>query len=151
MCMSELNWDLINHWNSVHVFDFALYIIVIAVLKMFLVLHTVCIIDTVATFIQDVFVSCSEDCENTQKCFYSVKWSSECIWLYETYLFNKNIAYKVLQVVYVLCLLCQVGQPATKICLGCMYHPKVNNFPCNVGINSAWLFFCPVISIHSCS
>jgi hypothetical protein len=62
-------------------------------LKIFSVLHTVCILDTAATFIQDVFVSCSEDCvRNTQKCIYSMKWSSECIWLYETYLCNKNIA-----------------------------------------------------------
>jgi len=54
------------------------------------VLHTVCILDTAATFIQDVFVSGNEDCvRNTQKCIYSVKWSSWWIWLYGTYLCNK--------------------------------------------------------------
>jgi len=57
------------------------------------VLYTVYILGTAATFIQDVFVSCSEDCvRNTQKCIYSMRWSLECICLYETYLCNKNIA-----------------------------------------------------------
>jgi hypothetical protein len=45
-----------------------LKLIIIIVLKIFLVLHTVCILGTAATFIQDVFVSCSEDCvRNTEK------------------------------------------------------------------------------------
>ena len=62
-------------------------------MKIFLVLHTVCILGTAATFVQDVFVSCSEGCvRNTQIRIYSMKWSSECIWLYETYLCIKNIA-----------------------------------------------------------
>jgi len=49
MCLSEnehyeLNGDLMSHWNAFHVFD-----CIVTVLKVFLVLHTVCILDTAAT------------------------------------------------------------------------------------------------------
>jgi len=54
MCLSEneyyeLNGDLMNHWNAFHVFD-----CIVTVLQIFLVLHTVCILDAAANFIQDV-------------------------------------------------------------------------------------------------
>jgi hypothetical protein len=77
VCLSEneyyeLNGDLMSHLNAFHVFD-----CIVTVLKIFLVLHTVRILDTDATFIQDIFVSCNEDCvRNTQKCIYSMKWPS---------------------------------------------------------------------------